>query len=169
MSTARRSASSREQEAEPACAPSEIEVLNRQRLYPIRCAAVARLARTVLDRINRKEAAATIIFVDDRRMQQLNRNYRGIDAPTDVLSFAYHEGDAGFQSADQSLHLGDVFISVQTARSYADQLDLSFDREIEFLVIHGLLHLAGYDHETDNGEMNRLERRLRKELIVSRQ
>jgi probable rRNA maturation factor len=117
----------------------------------------------VLDRINRKEAAATIIFIDDRRMQQLNRDYRGIDAPTDVLSFAYHEGDAG------SHHLGDVFISVQTARSYADQLDLSFDREIEFLVIHGLLHLAGYDHETDNGEMNRLERRLRKELVVSRQ
>ena len=56
-------------------------------------------------------------------------------------------------------------ISVDTAGRYARELGLSFDREIEFLVIHGALHLAGYDHETDDGEMNRVERKLRKELL----
>jgi probable rRNA maturation factor len=56
-------------------------------------------------------------------------------------------------------------ISVETAGRYARELGLSFDREIEFLVIHGALHLAGYDHETDDGEMNRVERKLRKELL----
>ncbi len=111
---------------------------------------------------------ATIIFIDDRRMQQLNRDYRGIDAPTDVLSFAYHEG-GNFQIQDGLPHLGDIVISVETAERYAQQLGLPFDREIQFLVIHGLLHLAGYDHETDHGEMSRLERRLRKELIFSHQ
>jgi len=123
----------------------------------------AALSRAVLDRIGRADAVLTVTFIRDRAMRRLNRDYRGIDGPTDVLSFAYHEEEA--PACDETSHIGDVVISVETAGRYARELGLSFDREIELLVIHGALHLAGYDHETDNGEMNRLERKLRKELL----
>lgn len=140
-----------------------IEVLSRQRLYAIDRQAAAKLAGEVLDRIGRADAALTITFIRDAAMRKLNRDYRGKDKPTDVLSFAYHESDEGFAETDS--HIGDVVISVETAARYADEFGLTFDREIEHLIIHGTLHLAGYDHETDNGEMNRLERKLRKELL----
>lgn len=156
MSTTRRSAS------EPAAAGPAIEVLNRQRLAAIDAAAAGRLARAVLDRIGRPEATLTLTFLRDRQMRRLNREYRGIDKATDVLSFAYHEA----ADWNDSEHLGDVVIAVETAQRYAAELGLSFAREIEHLVIHGALHLAGYDHETDNGEMNRLEKRLRKALLT---
>ncbi|HKC85356.1 MAG TPA: rRNA maturation RNase YbeY [Blastocatellia bacterium] len=152
MSTTRRSTSSR------------VEIINRQRLRKIDRDRAAALSRAVLDRIGRADAVLTVTFIRDRAMRRLNRDYRGIDGPTDVLSFAYHEGE-GAPACDETSHIGDVVISVETAGRYARELGLSFDREIELLVIHGALHLAGYDHETDNGEMNRLERKLRKELL----
>jgi probable rRNA maturation factor len=148
----------------------EIEILNRQRLRPIDRGAAARLTRKVLDRIGRRDASLTITFVRDRTMRDLNRQYRGFDQPTDVLSFAYHESSDGFpldgfEDKSATGHLGDVVISVETAERYAGELGLTFDREIEHLIIHGTLHLAGYDHEADHGEMNRLERKLRKALL----
>src|SRR5215475_4338319 len=155
MSTTRRSASSR------------VEIINRQRLRKIDRDRAAALSRAVLDRIGRPDAVLTVTFIRDRAMRRLNRDYRGIDGPTDVLSFAYHEGEEGEEAAahDETGHIGDVVISVETAERYARELGLSFGREIEHLVIHGALHLAGYDHETDNGEMNKLERKLRRELL----
>lgn len=162
MSTPERSASNGETERRRNQETREIEVLNRQRLREIDASAAARLARAVLDRIGKEDAALTITFIRDRAMRRLNRDYRGIDKPTDVLSFAYHEAEDGFEEQG---HLGDMVISVETAERYAGELGVSFEREIEHLVIHGTLHLAGYDHETDNGEMNRLERKLRKALL----
>jgi probable rRNA maturation factor len=152
MSTTRRSTSSR------------IEIINRQRLRKIDRDRAAALSRAVLDRIGRADDVLTVTFIRDRAMRRLNRDYRGIDGPTDVLSFAYHEGEEA-PACDETSHIGDVVISVETAGRYARELGLSFDREIELLVIHGALHLAGYDHEIDNGEMNSLERKLRKELL----
>jgi|SRR5262245_7073162 len=152
MSTTRRSTSSR------------IEIINRQRLRKIDRDRAATLSRAVLDRIGRPDAVLTVAFIRDRAMRRLNLDYRGIDRPTDVLSFAYHE-DGEEAACDETRHIGDVVISVETAYAQARELGLSFEREIERLVIHGALHLAGYDHETDNGEMNRLERKLRKELL----
>ena len=160
MTTTRNSASSPESDA-----PALIEVFNKQRLYPIQRKGVAVLGRAVLDRIGRGEATFAITFIRDRRMRELNRDFRSIDAPTDVLSFAYHEGASSDEPDGDSTHLGDLVISTETAARYADELSLKFSREIEYLVIHGALHLAGYDHETDNGEMNRLEKRLRRELL----
>jgi probable rRNA maturation factor len=141
-----------------------IEVVNRQRLYRMDRDAVARLSRAVLDRAGREDATLTVIFIRDRLMRELNREYRAIDKPTDVLSFAYHEG-GGFSEPASENHLGDVVISVDTAAAYASELGLTLSREIEHLVIHGALHLAGYDHETDDGQMEKLERKLRKELL----
>jgi probable rRNA maturation factor len=138
-----------------------IDIFNRQRYRRVDTEGLARLARKVLDSIGRQEATADVTFIRDRAMRKLNRTYRGIDSPTDVLSFSYDEGAPGTDAR----HLGDVIISVETAEKYARQLSLEFDRELEHLVIHGILHLAGFDHETDNGEMNRLERRLRRQLL----
>jgi probable rRNA maturation factor len=142
-----------------------IEVLNRQRVKPIDLARAAQLARTVLDRIGEREATLTLTFIRDRQMRQLNRDYRGIDKPTDVLSFAYLDAADEFALIHEDTHLGDVVIAVETAERYAAEQGLTFAREIEWLVIHGTLHVAGYDHETDDGEMNRLEKRLRKQLL----
>jgi probable rRNA maturation factor len=142
-----------------------IEVINRQRFYSINGLRVARLSRAVLDRVGLEKAALTITFIRDRAMRKLNRDYRGIDKPTDVLSFAYHESTGFSEPETEPDHLGDVVISVETAAAYARKSSLTFDREIDHLIIHGTLHLAGYDHETDNGEMNKLERKLRKELL----
>lgn len=142
----------------------EIEVINHQRLRKIDRGRAAELSRAVLDHIGRPDAVLTITFIRDRAMRRLNRDYRGIDGTTDVLSFAYHESE-GMAGVDETRHIGDVVISVETAERYARELGLSFDREIEHLVIHGALHLAGYDHETDNGEMKKLERKLRKKLL----
>ncbi|MEP7270649.1 MAG: rRNA maturation RNase YbeY, partial [Acidobacteriota bacterium] len=116
-------------------------------------------------RIGRGDATFTITFIRDRRMRELNRNFRHIDAPTDVLSFAYHEGANSEDQLEDPSHLGDVVISTETAAKYAMKLSVEFTREIDYLVIHGALHLAGYDHETDNGEMSRMERKLRRELL----
>lgn len=142
-----------------------IEVVNRQRAKTVEVKRAAQLARAVLNRIGEPEAVLTISFIRDPQMRQLNRDYRGLDEPTDVLSFAYHEAEEALEVAELAHHLGDLVISVETAERYAGELGLSFAREIEHLVIHGVLHLAGYDHETDHGEMNRLERRLRKQLL----
>jgi probable rRNA maturation factor len=144
---------------------SEIEVINRQRLYRIDKRSAAQLSRAILDRIGREEAAITITFIRDREMRRLNRDYRGIDKSTDVLSFAYHEGDQFCALGMEAGHLGDLVIAVDTAADQARLEGLTFDRIIGHLVIHGTLHLAGYDHETDNGRMRRLERVLRKEFL----
>lgn len=167
MSTTRKSTSSRTIQTsgrENKETDREIEVINRQRLREIDRNGAAALSRATLDRIGRPDAVFTVTFIRDKAMRQLNRDYRGVDRPTDVLSFAYHEGEAE-TIHDETAHIGDLVISVETAERYARELSLSFEREIEHLLIHGALHLAGYDHETDKGEMNKLERKLRKELL----
>src|SRR5262249_34438846 len=109
-------------------------------------------------------AVLTVMFIRDRAMRRLNRDYRGIDGPTEVLSFAYYEGEEA-PACDEASHIGDAVIPVETAGRYARGLGLSFDREIDLVVMRGARPLAGYDDETDNGERNRLERKLRKELL----
>jgi probable rRNA maturation factor len=164
MNITRRSASDAAlRSSGPAGAP--IEVLNRQRTVPIDRPRAAQLARAVLSAIGREAESLHIIFVKDRRMRELNRTYRGIDRPTDVLSFAYHETADPEELLVEPGYLGDLVISVETAAKYAAEAGMEFSREIDQLVIHGTLHLAGYDHETDHGEMNRLERRLRQRLL----
>ena len=144
-----------------------IEVINRQRILKLNRNQIEQLGQSVFLRIHRNEATATVSFIRDAMMQQLNRDYRGIDKPTDVLAFAYHEGISDNEPDLNPDFLGDVVISVETAARYAQEQNISCETEINWLVIHGLLHLAGYDHETDNGEMRRLERRLRKVLLSS--
>ncbi len=92
-------------------------------------------------------------FVGDREMRRVNRRFRGKDQTTDVLSFPGEDG-----------HLGDVLISVPMARRQT-AAGHGVDRELKTLLLHGVLHCLGYDHETDQGEMERLERRLRRTWV----
>ena len=93
-------------------------------------------------------------FAGDRTMRRANREFRGKDQTTDVLSFP---GDGA--------HLGDILISVPQARRQAAAAGRDPAREIQVLLLHGLLHCLGHDHEVDGGEMERLERRLRRRWI----
>jgi probable rRNA maturation factor len=121
----------------------------------------------------------SVAFVSDRRMKELNSLFRGKDATTDVLSFP-HEPDefetshaAGF-TADGELpteggsghFLGDIVISAEQADRQAKENKLSLNAEIKQLILHGVLHLCGYDHETDDGAMNSRELELRDRLGV---
>lgn len=106
---------------------------------------------------------AAVAFVSDRRMRELNKIFRGKDATTDVLSFP-HEADE-FEQADQRF-LGDIVISAEEAARQAEENGLSLEAEIKQLILHGLLHLCGYDHEADDGEMNARELELRDKLGI---
>jgi len=140
-----------------------IEVVNRQRLRQMESKRWIAVAANALEAIGRTNANATIAFVSDLRMRELNRSFRGIDKTTDVLSFP--AGPNEFPLTDD-VSLGDIAISVQRAELQARESGLSFDDEMAQLILHGLLHLCGYDHETDDGEMNRLELRLRRRLGI---
>ena len=134
-----------------------IEVVNRQRQRKVVTRPFERLASRMLEVIGKPQASATVAFVSDRKIRELNRMFRGIDKPTDVLSFP---------TDTDELDLGDIAISVETAAVQARENGLTFKNEIAQLMLHGLLHLSGYDHETDNGEMNRMELKLRRRLRI---
>lgn len=108
------------------------------------------------------ESEVDISIVDNEEIHQLNKQYRGIDRPTDVLSFALTEGDDEFgisfaMEKDEEFeaipqHLGDIIISHQKIEEQAADYGHSFERELAFLVVHGFLHLNGYDHQTPEEE-----------------
>jgi probable rRNA maturation factor len=98
----------------------------------------------------------SLVLSGDRALRALNARYRGKDTATDVLSFP------GGGSQEE---LGDVVISVETAERNARSLKRSLARELDVLALHGFLHVLGYDHETDDGTMDRLEKRLRRKLL----
>jgi probable rRNA maturation factor len=100
----------------------------------------------------RARGGVAIAVVPDRRIREFNRQYRHKDAATDVLSFP----------ADEPGQLGDIVIAHGVARRQARSAGHSLSTELRVLALHGLLHLLGYDHERDNGEMRRLEQRLRR-------
>ena len=139
-----------------------IEVVNRQRKRRIDCERWQAFSEMALQTIG-KTASVTIAFVSNRQIRALNKRFRGVNKATDVLSFP-----AGDFELDQAsgLFLGDVAISIEQAESQAADNELDFDQEVSQLILHGMLHLCGYDHETDDGEMNRLELRLRKRLGI---
>lgn len=104
-----------------------------------------------------------VIFLNDDQMRRYNRNYRNKDATTDVLSFPVNE-----TLVDEKHYLGDVLISMPQAARQALAANRKMEDELRILLLHGVLHLLGYDHETDQGQMNRLENRLRKNLSRKR-
>jgi probable rRNA maturation factor len=140
-----------------------VEVVNRQRKLPLDSELWQSFVEKALRVLPTEASEATLVFVSDRRMRELNRRWRGKRGTTDVLSFP--AGTDEFENS-AGANLGDVVISVEQAARQARDNDLSLDEEIAQLVLHGLIHLCGYDHSTDKGEMNRLEMRLRRKLGI---
>lgn len=138
-------------------------IVNLQRKIKIGTAAFTPfvvLCRSAIDEMSGRNFS--VAFVSDKRMKELNKFFRGKDSTTDVLSFP-HEPDE-FDPENNSL--GDIVISVEQAQKQAEENGLTLDGEIKQLILHGLLHLCGYDHEMDNGEMNARELELRELLKI---
>lgn len=137
--------------------PDRLRVLLLSRLRRRRVDA-ARLRRVLGEAAAalRVRGEITLVLAGDRLLRRLNRDFRGKDRPTDVLSFPGDGGEGG---------LGDVVISVETAERNARALGRTLPRELDVLALHGFLHVLGYDHEADGGTMDRLEKRLRRRLL----
>ena len=131
-----------------------VVLLNRQRARPVHPARLRRVLGEAA-RALKVRGELALVLTGDRAMRRLNSRFRGKDAPTDVLSFTGEGGEAG---------LGDVVISVESAARNARSLRRSLPQELDVLALHGFLHVLGYDHESDDGTMDRLERRLRRRL-----
>jgi probable rRNA maturation factor len=114
----------------------------------------------------------SVVLADDDYIHELNRQYRGKDCPTDVLSFALNEGEEPeiIDGPEESL-LGDIIISLETATRQAAEFGHSLERELAFLTVHGMLHLLGYDHEIaqEQCEMRQEEEHILSLLGISRE
>lgn len=141
-----------------------VAVSNRQHTLKLNVPRLKRRARRVLRDMGLAETELSMVFVDDEEMRCLNAAYRSLDRPTDVLAFAMTEGAFGHLNPQL---LGDVVISTQTAQRQAERAGRSGDDELDALLVHGILHLIGYDHErsaADARAMRNQERRLRRLL-----
>jgi probable rRNA maturation factor len=132
--------------------PNRYPEAGTRRLLPWLAPLVAALAP--------EAAGLGVRFAGDRAMRLANRRFRGKDQTTDVLSFP------GDEASGEERYLGDILISIPTARRQAAEAGHGVDREVKTLLLHGILHCLGHDHEADQGEMERLERRLRKRWIA---
>jgi probable rRNA maturation factor len=164
-------------------------LVNLQKRYVVRTASLPAFVRSLKRRLGLGNKAFNICLVDDDAIRRLNSVYRGKDSATDVLSFPWNEA-AGSQWPQPSgtavpavrtggtpvppglpgrirNFLGDVVISVEVARRNAREEGHSTLNEIRWLILHGVLHLLGYDHERDSGEMKALELALREQLGVA--
>jgi probable rRNA maturation factor len=134
---------------------NRIQVQNRQRRYKIYRESVALFCDTLLRTLDHPNQAVSIVFVGIQTMQSLNSRYRQRDYPTDVLSFSY--GDI---TIDGIPFLGEIVISPEIAVHQAIRWGVRPEKELRKLLVHGILHLLGYDHETDRGQMNRIQTKL---------
>jgi probable rRNA maturation factor len=122
--------------------------------------ALRRIIGSAVTRLGETRTEVHVVVTDDDRIRELNRTWRAIDAPTDVLSFP--DGDV---LPEGGRLLGEIVISLDAARRQATELGHSELRELQELTLHGVLHLLGYDHEEDDGDMDSLELELREELV----
>lgn len=116
---------------------------------------MAKVAQRALDLVgteNLSEAEVSITFVDDEAIMDLNRDHRGLHKPTDVLSFSQLEGEEMVDLPEGPVLLGDIVVSLERCVEQAADYGHSFERELGFLVAHGMLHLMGYDHQTPEDE-----------------
>ncbi len=139
--------------------PFKIDWSSRSKLRGPGEGTLGDLLRKLRDRLAPEAQGVSISYVDDRAMRRLNREHRGVDQTTDVLSFPCEPEPGAFP------HLGDLVISLPVADKMAQKLGVSRRREVETLVIHGFLHLCGHDHERDQGEMLALQAQLERELL----
>jgi probable rRNA maturation factor len=161
-------------------------ILNRQRRISIAIKPLADFCQRVRRELQFPEEGVTICLVNDPAMARLNRTFRGKHGSTDVLSFPALPGESKRASGESSFgsgpgsglvsgrrhrrngisdgdaYRGDIAISLETAQRNARRSSRSLAAELRILILHGMIHLAGYDHESDQGQMNKFERRLRR-------
>jgi rRNA maturation RNase YbeY len=146
-------------------------VLNRQAGYAADLPALRGYVRRLKRELRLGGQDFNLCLVSDREIERLNAAYRGKHRPTDVLSFPWkgetRQGGNGLCGAELRDFLGDIVISMETARRNARLERHSVGNEIRWLVLHGVLHLLGYDHERDHGEMTGLELALREQLGIA--
>ena len=148
-------------------------ILNRQKKVPLAEQPLSEFLDKILHELNFPQAEVSIAFVSDAEMAKWNQNFRHKKGPTDVLSFpALSKRHAKRKRAvvkspvTTGGFLGDIAIAPETARRFAKENGRTLDNEIRILMLHGVLHLMGYDHESksDLGQMNRIEQKLRRRL-----
>jgi len=155
-------------------------ILNRQRAVRVAREPLEEFLQQVVEEMELGDAGVTVCLVSDAEIARLNLEFRGKDGPTDVLSFPVGEERATAKRKRKhhaefaeriegtekrsavEKYLGDIAIAPGTARRYAKKNGRSLSGELRVLILHGVLHLLGYDHETDRGEMDRIERKLRR-------
>jgi len=142
-----------------------ISIQNRQKLLTVDVGRLRRSLKQLLKELGFNDGEVSLLLVDDDQIREINRGYLQRDRPTNVISFAMKEGAFG------DLHpeiLGDIILSVETAARDAIACDIDFMDEVEFLLIHGLLHLLGYNHENvENQEVKKMKK-LERELFFLR-
>lgn len=156
-----------------------IDVINLQRKVKLDIKAIREFVHSLTSSIEEASGKTfSVAFISDDRMRKLNLTFRGKHSTTDVLSFPMEAGEFesksdGFSHSDGGTpkgvtltFLGDIVISAEQAQRQAKENKLSLENEIKQLILHGLLHLCGYDHETDNGEMNARELELRELMKI---
>ncbi|HJV37206.1 MAG TPA: rRNA maturation RNase YbeY [Geothrix sp.] len=139
--------------------PFQIDWSSRSKMRGPGEQSLGKLLHSLRDRLAPGAQGVSLTYVDDRGMRKLNREHRGKNMTTDVLSFPSSAEKGAFP------HLGDIVISLPTAEKMAKKFGVSRRREVETLVIHGFLHLCGHDHEKDQGEMMALQAQLERDLL----
>jgi len=134
-----------------------IEVRNRQRKYRINQRNIRKDANTILSLCGVDDIELSILIVNNRSIRELNKKYRGMDKPTDVLAFPMGE---------HSKILGDIVISMEKSHAQAEERGHSPEQEFKILLTHGILHLLGYDHEISRSEAQRMKRK--EKIILSK-
>ena len=139
----------------------EILIRNQQRKIRISMDYIRELAGKIMLNLGLDTSELSLLLVNNPRIRALNREYRGINEPTDVLAFPMQEGE--FKGLNQAL-LGDLVISLERALRQAKEGGHPLERELAILIIHGLLHLMGYDHERGGHEEKRMKKKERELL-----
>ena len=144
--------------------------MNRQRAARLARPPLESFLRRVKNELGLEEAGLTVRLVSDAEIARMNETFRKKKGPTDVLSFPMVARRRpvrlrrGSRTVRAGEYLGDIAISPATAQRYAKKNGRKLSSELQVLILHGVLHLLGYDHETDRGKMDRIERKLRKRL-----
>lgn len=144
-------------------------VSNTQRKVKVQAGSLRKTAESTLEYMGYPYAELSILVTGDRKMRVLNRQYRGLDKTTDVLSFPALEGEAALKAASGGqgvppAALGDIVISAPRALAQAGEIGQSLEDELSFLLVHGILHLVGYDHEGSPSDKRRMEKK-QKEIV----
>jgi probable rRNA maturation factor len=143
----------------------QVNLRNYQRKWRIKEPFLSSFLRKVWRKIPSKkrlapeESEVTVVFLNDKQIRWYNNEFRKKNYPTDVLSFPVNE------SVEEGHYLGDILISMERTATQAREKNHTVHKELKILLLHGILHLLGYDHESDNGQMDRLERQLRKAVL----